>query len=314
VVYAGTNDNTVFAFNAATGKQLWRRATTNGFNNQLVVSGGAVFVADGSDGGVYALDAATGRQLWRVKSSGVLGLAVAGRVVYAGIAVKSTTTGGVTALSAASGGLLWTAEFGKPVDTNGGLALDGNAVYATTTDGEIYAFSAADGRKLWRAAAPDVQFGPAPPVAAGGVVYACDGNKVPTLYAVHSATGREIWKQRLGASQFPAYLALGDGVVFAGMTRASTGGGDLSALNAATGRQLWKVSVPGGVYLETAEPNNVVYSGSNNGALDAWQANTGNRLWSYHAGDAIGSNIAVADGIVYFGASGNRVHAVAAQR
>src|SRR5207244_6758662 len=109
-------------------------------------------IADGSDGGAYALDAATGRQLWNHATGGVLGLAVAGGLVYLGTAVKSDTTGGVSALAADGGGLQWTEEFGGVANTNGGLGLAGNAVDATTPGGEGLASRASPGTRPARAA------------------------------------------------------------------------------------------------------------------------------------------------------------------
>ena len=317
LVFAGTGENSVYALDAATGALIWRREITHAVRDQLVLAGNNVIIGDGIGGGVYALDATTGRQRWRVSSGAVLGLAATDGVVYAGFAIKSHTTGGVTALSADRGQMVWTVEFGRKLDTTGGLTVSRGVVYVTTSHGEIYAFRAADGRRLWRIAGRNVTFGLAPPVVASGVVYASSGNKTPVLYAVHAATGRGLWYRALGAAAFPAYLAVADGVVYAGLTRingaAGLNAGGLSALHAATGRQLWQVPVAGGVDLALSTAPGVVYTGSNNGALDAWQAGTGTRLWSFSAAGLIGTNIAVTDGIVYFGSNDNHVYAVTAQ-
>jgi outer membrane protein assembly factor BamB len=317
IVFAGTGENSVYALDAATGALVWRREITHAVHDQLVLAGNNVIIGDGIGGGVYALEAATGRQRWRVSSGAVLGLAAAGGVVYAGFATKSRTTGGVTALSADRGQVMWTVEFGRKLDTTGGLAVSRGVVYVTTSHGEIYAFRAADGRRLWRIAGRNVTFGLAPPVVADGVVYASSGNKIPVLYAVHAATGRGLWRRALGAAAFPAYLAVADGVVYVGLTRingaAGLNAGGLSALHATTGRQLWQVPVAGGVDLAPSTAPGVVYTGSNNGALDAWQAGTGTKLWSFSAAGLIGTNIAVTDGIVYFGSNDNHVYAVTAQ-
>jgi outer membrane protein assembly factor BamB/serine/threonine protein kinase len=317
IVFAGTGENSVYALNATTGALIWRREITHAVHDQLVLAGNNVIIGDGIGGGVYALEATTGRQRWRISSGAVLGLAAAGGVVYAGFAIKSRTTGGVTALSADRGQVVWTVEFGRKLDTTGGLAVSRGVVYVTTSHGEIYAFRAADGRRLWRIAGRNVTFGLAPPVVARGVVYASSGNKIPVLYAVHAAAGRGLWHRALGAAAFPAYLAVADGVVYAGLTRingaAGLNAGGLSARHAATGRQLWQVPVAGGVHLAPSTAPGVVYTGSNNGALDAWQAGTGTRLWSFSAAGLIGTNIAVTDGIVYFGSNDNHVYAVTAQ-
>jgi outer membrane protein assembly factor BamB len=315
-VFAGTGHNTVFAVDAFTGRQHWRRATTGQFNDQLAATPNAVFIGDGADGGAYALDTATGKQLWNHPTEGVLGLAVAGGLVYLGTAVKSKTTGGVSALAADGGGLLWTEEFGGVANSNGGLGVAGGAVYATTAGGEVFGYRASDGTRLWRIGKKNVEFGAAPVVAGGGRVYV-SSDKTPVVYAMRAATGDAIWEHSLGTAQFPAYLTLADGVVFAAVTRddrlKGPGAGDLIALNAATGRQLWKTGVAGAVGLGPTVADGVVYTGSNNGVLDAWQAATGRHLWGYHATDTIGTYVAVDGGAAYFGTSDGHVYAVAAQ-
>ena len=152
VVYAGSAQHAVYALDAATGKQVWWRATPTTSNGQLVLADGVLVIAYPDDGGVLGLDAATGKQLWSVPSgstgaAGVLGLVTDGGRVFCGYAAKSDTTGGVTAPSAAAGTLLWTAEFAENLDTNGGLAAASGTVYAATGNGEVYAYDAASGAR-----------------------------------------------------------------------------------------------------------------------------------------------------------------------
>jgi serine/threonine protein kinase/outer membrane protein assembly factor BamB len=324
VVYAGTGQNTVYALDAATGKQVWWRATSTTDNSQLVVADGAVVIADPTEGGVLALDAATGDQRWvrpsgSTGSGGILGLATDGDRVFCGYAAKSDTTGGVTAFGAATGTLLWTTTFDQSVDINGGLAAASGTVYATTADGEIYAYREATGAKRWRLHGKGVKFGGnASPLVSGDVVYVCSSNNPPVLYAIRTTGhGRELWHQALGAADNASWLAVSDGVLFLGDTSNGQDAGYLGARNAASGRQLWRAPVTGGVF-PVAIAGRVVYSGSNNGVLDAWQASTGNHLWSYAAApgpenNAIASNLVVAGGVAYFGSNDRYVYAVAAQ-
>jgi outer membrane protein assembly factor BamB len=319
VVYAGSNRTAVYALDAATGKQVWWRATPTTFNGQLAAAGGALVIADPDDGGVLGLDAATGKQLWSVPSGktgagGVLGLVADGARVFCGYASRSDTTGGVTAFSAAAGTLLWTAKFEQNLDINGGLAAAGGTVYAATGNGEVYAYRAATGTRLWRVHGKGLKFGGnASPLASGGVFYLCSDDKPQVLYAIRAADGRELWRKPLGAADDASWLAISDGVLFVGDS-GSQNTGYLAARNASTGEQLWKAAVTGGVFpVATAGP--VVYSGSNDGVLDAWQASTGNHLWSYRGAlnSAIASNVVVAGGAVYFGSNDDHVYAVAAQ-
>jgi outer membrane protein assembly factor BamB len=323
VLYAGTGQNAVYALDAATGKQLWWRATSTTDNGQLVVADGAVVIADPTNGGVLALDAATGRQLWSVASGttgsgGILGLAADGGRVFCGYAAKSDTTGGVTAFGAATGTLLWTAKFEQDLDINGGLTAAAGTVYATTANGELYAYRGTTGTRRWRLHGKGVKFGGnASPLISGNVVYVASSNNPPILYGIRLSTHREIWQQLLGAGDNASWLAVSAGVLFVGDTSNGQDAGYLAARNAATGQQLWKNQVTQGVF-PVAATANVVYSGSNGGVLDAWQASTGNHLWSYAAGpgpvnNAIASNLVVSGGMVYFGSNDHYVYAVAAQ-
>lgn len=283
----------------------------------MVVAGGAVVIADPDQGGVLALDATTGTQRWRVSTgtSGVLGLAVDGDVVFGGYTADSDTTGGVTAWSAATGTVLWTAKFEQDLDINGGLAAVAGAVYATTGNGEIYAYRASTGTRLWRVHGKGVKFGGnAAPLTSGGVLFACSSNRLPVLYAVRVATHRKLWQHPLGASDNATWMAVSDGVLFVGDTGDSQDTGYLEARNAATGAQRWKAPVPGGVFPVAAAAGKVVYSGSNLGALDAWRADTGNHLWRYTgSAEPIASNLVVAGGVVCYGSNDHHVYAVAAQ-
>jgi outer membrane protein assembly factor BamB len=55
-VYAGSDDGTMYALDAATGRLRWARTTEAGAGSSLAAAGGTVY-AGGDDGTVYALDA-----------------------------------------------------------------------------------------------------------------------------------------------------------------------------------------------------------------------------------------------------------------
>ena len=64
LVYVGSNDNNVYAFNAATGTVKWKFSTGSDVWSSPDISGGVVYI--GSNGGkVYALNAETGAVVWR---------------------------------------------------------------------------------------------------------------------------------------------------------------------------------------------------------------------------------------------------------
>jgi serine/threonine protein kinase len=314
VVYTTTNGNAIFALNATTGKQIWKRTTTSLLNGQLMVAGSSVVIV--GDHGPYAVAAAHGNQLWNIKSDGGSPLLGTGGVAYVAFAAKSDITGGVTALDPASGTILWTYPFGPVADIAGKLAVSGGVVYVTTTDGEIFALSAANGTKRQRVAGFG-KFGAGTIAAVNGVVYAgLDDNK-GTVVAVEVASGRTLWRQSVGPATFSPYVATTSGIIFAGSVSGGAAGpqtGQLHALNPETGKQLWSVPVTGGVNEGPVAAGGVVYTGGgdlDSGILEAWQPATGKKLWSYKAPDSMGNITVVPGSRVYFG-SGAVVHSLGA--
>jgi outer membrane protein assembly factor BamB/predicted Ser/Thr protein kinase len=329
VVYAGTLNRAVYAFDALTGKPLWQHlmdanATTK--TQLLTVADGVLVAAQGFNGiapagyggGVYALDPATGRLLWNTEAPIADGLAVAGGVVYAGTAIKDPVTGGLTALSAGTGELLWTFDFPTPVDSNEGVQVSDGVVYATTFKGEVWALSAASGTPLWRFADPErgAKFTNGILINDGiAYVSPADVTSGTVLHALQASTGRVLWQHPLGPSPDSAAMATASGLVFAGLLRqapssSSPGVGQLSALNAATGQLLWQVPVAGGMWAMGTGSGNAVYTANSHGVIDAWQADTGNHLGSYRAAAPFSSVPKLADGIAYFGCTNQRIYAV----
>jgi outer membrane protein assembly factor BamB len=299
-VFADTAADTVYALDGRTSRQLWRFATDSSTNNQLVVAGDAVVVgSNSSGGGVTAVNTATGEQLWAVASHGDFGLAVAGRVVYAGTSPKTPAHSGVIALSAQGGETLWTYVLADSARGLGGLAAAGSQVYLNTGSGEVIALHAATGAQAWRRPLHGEEF-EANPVVADGVVYA--GSASGGVYALDAGSGQKLWHSKF--AQY-ANLTVASGVVFV-----SSDSG-IAALNTSTGATLWQASVAGGIYMSAAAGNGV-YGGGNNGLLYAWQATTGNKLWAFTTGGAIASNVTVAGGIVYFGSNDHHAYAVTA--
>jgi outer membrane protein assembly factor BamB len=308
VVYAATNANAIFALNATTGKQIWKRTTTTELNDQLLVTGSSVVIAGGN--GPYALAAATGSQLWSRKSDDSSPMVGAGGVAYLAYAAKSDVTGGVTALDPASGGILWTFEFGPVSDIAGEPAVADGVVYVTSSDGELFALSVANGAKRQRVTGFGA-FGAGPIAVINGVVYAGVGDKKGTVAAVDVASGKTLWRQSLGPVTFPPSVATTGGIIFAGTLDGGLAGaqsGTLHALNAKTGKQLWSVPVDGGVNAGPVTADGAVYTGSGNlssgGIIEAWQPATGSKLWSYPTPDSMGNITVVPGSRVYFGSGG----------
>jgi outer membrane protein assembly factor BamB len=320
VVYAVTNGNAVFAVNATTGRQIWKRATTTDLNYQLMVTGNSVVIS--GDNGPYALAAANGNQLWHIRSQVGFPLLVTGGVAYVAFAARNDLTSGVTALDPGSGTILWTFAFGlddgiagMPTVADGVVYVTASGGGTTASGGEIFALSAANGAERQRIAGFG-DFGAGTIAVVNGVVYACLDDKKGTVVAVDTASGATLWRQGLGRVSSAPSVATTSGIVFAGTMNAEAGhlSGKLYALDTATGRQLWSVPVNGGVGQGPVAAGGVVYTGGGNldaGILEAWQPTTGKRLWSYPTPDYISDITVVPGSRVYFG-SGDYLYSLGA--
>ena len=133
-VYVGSNDNYVYALDAATGAYIWSYKTGNSIDSSPAVADGIVYVGS-EDHNVYALNATTGTKIWsygtgdEVESSP----AVANGVVYIG-----SDDNNLYALNATSGDTIWTYGTGNLVDSSPAVA--NGVVYVGSNDDNVYAF------------------------------------------------------------------------------------------------------------------------------------------------------------------------------
>ena len=206
VVYAGSVEGGVRAFDLQSGRSLWHH------DSELRLSGGpgagdGLVVAGSLDGEVVALDAATGALRWTAK---VPSEVIARPAIGQGLVVVRSNDGRVTAFDAASGEQRW--FWGRELPSltvrgNAPVALAPGHAFAGTDEGYVIALSLADGRLLWEqpVAMPegrtelermaDVD---GAPVIDGGVVFA-SSYKGRTM-AFEGPSGRPLWAAENGGA------------------------------------------------------------------------------------------------------------------
>jgi len=184
VVYVGSEDDNVYALNAATGAQLWQFTTGDKVFSSPAVAGGVVYVGS-YDCNLYALSAATGALVWKFTTGNAAvcyavysSPAVAGGVVYV-----ASSDGTVYALNAATGAKLWSYTAGGLVISSPAVA--NGVVYVGSYDDNVYALNAATGALLWKFTTGSYVL--SSPAVANGVVYA--GSFDDNLYAFDPAGG-----------------------------------------------------------------------------------------------------------------------------
>ncbi|HET8747834.1 MAG TPA: outer membrane protein assembly factor BamB [Ramlibacter sp.] len=120
----------------------------------------------------------------------------------------------------------WNARIGR-IDFPLVVAVDGNVAVAAASDGTVAAFDATTGREQWRGSA-------GAPLAAG---VGFDGSTAAVITRnndlVALVSGKEVWRQKLGALSYTAPLVAGARVFVLGGDRS------VSAFDGGTGRRLW---------------------------------------------------------------------------
>jgi outer membrane protein assembly factor BamB len=142
LVLLGNSDGYLYAYDQASGRELWKYASRFGGPDDIwsspAAAGDTVYVGS-RDGFVYALDAATGRELWEFETSGdsVGDPVVSVDAVYVSDSNHLLPPGPrrLHALDAATGQPLWTYEVDSTLLTT--PALGPGAIYVTITGAVI---------------------------------------------------------------------------------------------------------------------------------------------------------------------------------
>ncbi|MGW2419387.1 outer membrane protein assembly factor BamB family protein [Streptomyces sp. NPDC001709] len=290
LVYAASNDGTLYAVDAAKGERRWSYTTKAALGSAPYLVGGVVYLG-GDDGKLYALDARTGAERWVFTTGGI----VHSPVVTGGVAYVGSSDGYLYAVEVSGGKRLWRFRTGH--DTHCPAVVE-DTVYVGCSDTRLYAVNAYDGSERWTfTTAGAVSW---IPVVAGGLVYFCSTDE--TLYAVRASTGQEVW--RAGGVSAKAGPAVARGLVCCG------GGRDLRAYDAITGRKRWSLNTGGDVGAPVMA-DGVVYVGSGDQKLYAVDAADGKQRWTFTAGAEVHPPAVTADA-VYFGGADSQLYAVRA--
>ena len=289
VVYAGSDDGSLYALDADSGDLLWSFATGGPILSIPAVVYGTVYVGS-NDNHLYALDAATGEELWRYDTGDWVQSAPArgdGMVYFPAQGEYDWT---VHAVDTATGELVWAAEHPYPINHHVAPTFHGGRVYAQGAEyGAFYALDAATGEVAWQAEVGG--YVESAPTVLDGVVYLTVINQA---YAFDEATGEFLWSvntEEFPARDFPALVV--DGIYYLAP------GDYVHALDAATGEEIWSYEAYG-LSTPPVVTEGVLYGASELAEyLFALDARTGGELWTLPTEDFNSYFLKVADGVLY---------------
>ncbi len=223
LLVVGTQKGGVYAFEAKTGKELWRAQVSSEVISAPAIAGGRVFVRT-NDGHVFALDGQTGKQDWLYDRGDVPALSLRGNgtlLAVNGALFFGADDGKLVALSQADGSTLWqlpiaTGEGRTDIqrlnDADGRVTFANGTLYVDAYHGNVMAVDPATGHALWSrplSSYTGVDEG------AGKVVVVDDTS---AIWALDASNGGDLWKQDvLGwrwlsapAIQMDKYIVVGD--------------------------------------------------------------------------------------------------------
>ena len=299
VIFFGGDDGNVYAVDAVSGRQLWKRRTGGPVPASPAIAGDMLYVGS-YDGKFYALDRRTGVPRWkfategerRFEAKGLHGMQpkhqtiadpfdvfLSSPVVANGTVYFGSGDGHLYALDAATGDLRWKFKTGDVVHASPAYA-DG-VVYFGSWDSYFYAVDARTGAQRWRFHGGEdpvihnqVGFQSSPAVVDGVVYTGCRDAK---LYAIDAATGREKWRYDAGGSWVISSPAVTRGKVIFGTSDSSL----YVVLDAATGKPIVESKGKAYVFSSPAAAGDVVFVGVLNGTLEARDLDAGTVLWQF---------------------------------
>lgn len=296
IVYVGSNDSHLYAFNAGTGTLVWKASPSSGnwiLSTPAVANG--IIYAGSFDGNLYALNQKSGAILWKAVTNNSI---ESSPVVVNGIVYIGSDDSYLYAFDATTGTFLWREFTGNSVLSS--PSVSNGIVYVGSINGKLYAFNAKTGVLVWTSPIVGIVNFSSPAIA-NGVVYI--GSNDSYLYALDAKSGIPLWKTKTG-DKIESSPAVANGVVYIGSDDSY-----LYAFDAKTGAELWKTATTGSIFSSPMVANGVVYAGSIDQSIYAFDAKTGKTLWEAQTGSSIHSSPEVANGILYIGSDDHKLYA-----
>jgi outer membrane protein assembly factor BamB len=240
----------LFAFNAATGEQLWKLPVQYAAQSSPTIDGSVAYVAS-QTGRVYAVDIASGAQIWSYNAEAVIfsAPAVSGPYLYVG-----TDSGVVHALRIDRGTAVWKTQVGGNIFASPAV-IDGKVIVEGRGQA-VVALSADEGTEVWRYGIS----GQSSVAISDGLVIA--GSDDGGIHAIDLATGQPAWL-------FPTGSPVLSSPVIVGSTIFAASGLNLYAINLTDGAGLWRFSTTDTIEASPAIANGQIYLGSRDGFLYA---------------------------------------------
>lgn len=299
-VIVGSNDNFVYALDAASGCAAWKFDAGGDIKAKVAVTSDAVYVGT-TESELYAINLDDGTETWQVDTGKIQGsVATDGTYVYAADNIGTFGTYGIS-----SGEESWTYtanNLKSDVVLSNGIAyvvneyLKVGSLVALDTSKQTakWIFTATDKTQIWGA-----------PAVTADAVYVASGS---TLYKLNKDYGVAVWSFKAGKSIRTTPVVDSKGIIYFGSSD-----GYFYAVNSKDGKQVWKYPVNAEMSGSAAVDDNYVYFGAQNSKAYALNKATGALVWELKTGGKIFGSVTLYEDMLYVPSADYTVYALAAE-
>jgi len=256
LVVAGCTDGFVYAWNAETGKEVWKFETQGEVHagvNIWTAPDGKVRVFIGSyDNKLYSLDAADGKKLWEYETANYVNGAAS---IYENQVIFGGCDGTLYVLDCATGNEVKKIEVGAYMGNN--VVVDKGIAYLAHYGNKVAAYSFTDGALLWEYGDREFPYYAAPAINAQWVIA---GGRDKRLHGLDRVKGEQKWQFRTRGDVDSSPVICGDAHVIFG-----SNDGNFYAVDLATGEEVWKYEVGAPVKAAPAVAGEFILTGADDG-------------------------------------------------
>ncbi len=314
IVYVGTSNGAVYAFNENTGDVIWQESTDGKIISSPLVSDGVCYVAS-QNGNLYAFDASSGTILWKYHSCGkaVSSPLEIGNLIVWGAGYGSDDVKNCLIAVDKSGNFRWKFDTGQIVHSS--PATDGKFIYFASNNGKIYklGFTGSSATEEWSFSTKG-SFSMATPAVDNGIIYFAPGGDERWVYALDVLDKSKVWTDEHtgelnteGEGVFASSIATDEDKIYVTLDSVNHW---LYAINKSDGSLVWSKNLGSGSesgYVSSpVVADDVVYIGSSQGTLYGISSSTGGILEEYLVNSSspeISSIPAISDGLIFVGGS-----------
>lgn len=200
-LYAVSGRGVIAAFEASTGKELWKKSLGLPFRSPPKIADGKLFAIT-IDSQIFALNTANGDTLWSHRGISEIGgiMSAVSPVVKDSVIFVPYVSGEIYALSMSDGHDLWSETLSASKKTQadgvflgigGDPVLDGDVLFAVGSGGGLSVFSTSTGQRLWDRPIAAVNT----PWVTGDFIYVLTADNTLTCFVKY--TGLVKWATKL---------------------------------------------------------------------------------------------------------------------